>query len=237
MDEKSYTGTLLFLVGFVAVCYLLDYFYAPKNAPNEPPVLSHPIPYVGHIIGLICHGLSYFETTRYLSPCAVTGSRSRLIEHRSARSKAPIHTLHVLNGKIYVVTSPDLVNAVSRNSASIAFNPFIAQLGKRLTGADKATMAIVSDNLNCENGHWGFVTQTHDDTITAMAPGESLDHMNRTMLQQATEHLQALERDPDGTVINLYDWARHVLTVCSTRAVYGPSNPFTVHPDLEKAFW
>lgn len=161
----------------------------------------------------------------------------RLIDYRSAKSKSPIHTLHVLNGKIYVVTSPDLVNAVSRNSASIAFNPFIAQLGKRLTGADEATMAIVADNLNCEDGHWGFVTQTHDDTITAMAPGESLDDMNRTMLQQATGHLQALDQDADGTVIDLYAWTRHVLTVCSTRAVYGPINPLTVEPELEEAFW
>lgn len=98
-------------------------------------------------------------------------------------------------------------------------------------------MAIVSDNLNCENGHWGYVTQTHDDTITAMAPGESLDDMNRTMLQQATSHLQALDQDADGTVIDLYAWTRQVLTVCSTRAVYGPTNPLTVEPELEEAFW
>ena len=161
----------------------------------------------------------------------------RLIEDYSARSKSPIYTLHVLNGKIYVVTSPDLVNAVSRSSASIAFNPFIAQLGKRLTGADDATMAVVSDNLNGENGHWGFVQETHDETVTAMAPGESLDHMNRTMLQQAAEHLQALGQGVDGTVIDLYAWTRHVLTMCSTRAVYGPTNPFTLNPELEEAFW
>jgi len=98
-------------------------------------------------------------------------------------------------------------------------------------------MTIVSDNLNGENGHWGLVLQTHDDTIAAMAPGESLDHMNRTMLQQATEHLQALEQDPNGTVINLYAWIKHFLTVCSTRAVYGPTNPFTLEPELEELFW
>lgn len=66
MEETSYRATLLLLIAFVAVCYLLDYFYAPKNAPNEPPVLSHPVPYVGHIIGLLRHGVAYFEATRYL---------------------------------------------------------------------------------------------------------------------------------------------------------------------------
>lgn len=63
----AYTVTLVLLVGFVAVCYLLQNYYAPKTAPNEPPVLSHPIPYVGHIIGLLRHGLAYFEATRYPS--------------------------------------------------------------------------------------------------------------------------------------------------------------------------
>ena len=66
MDQSSYTGTLLLLVGCAVACYVLDHFYAPKNAPNEPPVLSHPIPYIGHIIGLLRHGLAYFEMTRYL---------------------------------------------------------------------------------------------------------------------------------------------------------------------------
>ena len=57
----AYTVTLVLLVGFVAVCYLLQYYHAPKNAPNEPPVLSHPIPYVGHIIGLLRHGPAYLS--------------------------------------------------------------------------------------------------------------------------------------------------------------------------------
>lgn len=136
-----------------------------------------------------------------------------------------------------MVTSPELVNAVSRSSASIAFNPFIAQLGKRLTGIDEATMTIICDNLNGETGHWGLVLETHDETIAAMAPGESLDHMNRAMLQQATDHLRALEQDTDGTIINLYAWVKHVLTVCSTSAVYGAKNPFSVEPELEQTFW
>jgi len=153
------------------------------------------------------------------------------------RSRSPIHTLNILNGKIYVVTSPALINAVSRNSASIAFNPFIAQLSKRLTGIDEATMAIICDNLNGETGHWGLVLETHDNNIAAMAPGESLDHMNRAMLQQATDHLRALEQDTDGTMINLYAWVKHILTVCSTRAIYGAKNPFSVEPELEQTFW
>lgn len=55
---------LLIILGAGAIWYLLDYLYVPKQLPNEPPLLSHPIPYVGHIIGLLRHGTKYYELTR-----------------------------------------------------------------------------------------------------------------------------------------------------------------------------
>ena len=56
----------------------------------------------------------------------------------------------MLNGKVYIVTSPELVSAVNRNSKALAFNSFIAQLGKRITSHDEATSRIVQHNLNGE---------------------------------------------------------------------------------------
>lgn len=46
-----------------AIWCLLDWLYAPKHGPDEPPVLPPRIPYVGHIIGLLQHGTRYFEIT------------------------------------------------------------------------------------------------------------------------------------------------------------------------------
>lgn len=48
------------VVGYISIIYLLS----PKYDPREPPVLSHFIPYVGHIIGMIRYGTSYFEMLR-----------------------------------------------------------------------------------------------------------------------------------------------------------------------------
>lgn len=62
---------LLSLAAATAAWYLLNYFYVSKPATNEPPVLSHPIPYFGHILGLLRHGLRYYEITRY-GPVLVT---------------------------------------------------------------------------------------------------------------------------------------------------------------------
>lgn len=140
----------------------------------------------------------------------------------------------MLNGKVYVVTSLDLVNAINRNSKILAFNPFIAQLGKRITGHDEATSRIVQHNLNGENGP-GYVTDIHDSTVSSLAPGKALERMTEAMLLEASEFLQALGSD---NVIDLFAWTKHMVTLCSTRAIYGPENPFNRDEErLVQAFW
>ena len=62
---------LLTLVVATAAWYLLNYVCVSKPGPNEPPVLSRPIPYFGHIIGLLRHGLRYYDITGY-GPVLVT---------------------------------------------------------------------------------------------------------------------------------------------------------------------
>lgn len=150
----------------------------------------------------------------------------------SAKCKLPVYTLNMLNGKVYVVTSPNLVSAVNRNSKVLAFNPFIAQLGKRITGHDEATSRIVQHNLNGENGS-GYVIEVHDGTVAALAPGKNLEKMIRAMLWEASTYLDLL-KDQE---VDLFSWTRQMVTMCSTRAIYGPQNPFNSRPDLTAAFW
>ncbi|KAK4696317.1 hypothetical protein P7C71_g1574, partial [Lecanoromycetidae sp. Uapishka_2] len=139
----------------------------------------------------------------------------------------------MLNSKVYVVTSVDLVNAINRNSRVLAFNPFIAQLGKRITGHDEATSQIVQHNINGEDGP-GYVTDIHDGTVTSLAPGIGLESMAESMLQEAYTYLGALEK---GDLIDLFAWTRQMVTLCSTRAIYGKHNPFNQDKRLVKAFW
>ena len=80
----------------------------------------------------------------------------------SSKANSPIHTLNVLSKKLYVVTGPELVSAVSRNSKTLSFNPFITEIGARLTGLDGAGIAIINDNIDGERGYWGYVVEIHD---------------------------------------------------------------------------
>ena len=142
----------------------------------------------------------------------------------------------MLNGKVYVVTSSELVSAVNRNAKTLAFNPFIAQLGKRITGHDQATSLIVQHNLNGENGS-GYVIDVHDSTVTALAPGNSLEEMTSAMIQEVSVCLTALDQGSGGDEIDFFAWTRRTVTMCSTKAIYGPENPFNKNPKLEQAFW
>lgn len=58
---------ILLTVLTIAIWYALDYFYVPKLLVNEPPLVPHSIPYVGHILGLLRCGTRYYETMRYVS--------------------------------------------------------------------------------------------------------------------------------------------------------------------------
>ena len=138
----------------------------------------------------------------------------------------------MLDGKVYIVTSPDLVSAVNRNSKVLAFNPFIAQLGKRITGHDEATSRIVQHNLNGENGS-GYVIDVHDNLVVALAPGKNLEEMTEAMLKEAWTYLDKLGDNE----LDLFAWTREMATMCSTRAIYGPQSPFNRNPAYTTAFW
>ena len=142
-----------------------------------------------------------------------------------------------MSSKSYVVTSPELITSVNRNSKTLNFNPFIAELGSRLTNLDAPTMSIINDNLVGQHGNHGYVLGLHDAANGSMAPGEGLDHMNRVMLEEATRHLQFLDDGTAGGIVDFFSWTRHLFTLCGTRAVYGPDNPFNKQPELEDAFW
>ena len=139
----------------------------------------------------------------------------------------------MLNGKVYVVISPDLITAVNRNSKALAFNPFIAQLGKRITGHSDATSQIVQHNLNGEDGP-GYVIEVHDGLVAALSPGRDLEHMTEAMLIEATRLLDILGTENE---VELFGWIRHTVTMCSTQAIYGPANPFNQDPAFVGLFW
>ena len=65
MDPKAVITIILSLpfVFYIALL-IFQHFLSPNHEPNEPPLLSQPIPYLGHALRLFFEGSKYFQTTR-----------------------------------------------------------------------------------------------------------------------------------------------------------------------------
>ena len=64
---------------------------------------------------------------------------------------------------------------------------------------------------------------------------DSLRSMSETMTQSLERLFSGLNCE-EGEIMDLYRWTRHAVTIASTDAVYGPSNPFR-DPLVEDGFW
>ena len=111
----------------------------------------------------------------------------------------------------------------------------VVHFAVRITLPSKDGLAILLKNLNGEQGEWGLQIDTHKGMHAALAPGTALDSMSQPMLRTVAESLDSLGTDSKVT-IDLASWLRHTITMASTDAVYGPTNPFK-DPAVEDGFW
>ncbi|KAL8988911.1 MAG: hypothetical protein Q9177_002090, partial [Variospora cf. flavescens] len=200
MMEGGSVGIIAIIATILAVIVTaFNHFLGPAHDPKEPPVIPQKVPYVGHLIGLLQFGLRYFEIL-------------------SAKHPLPIFTLQTLGKKVYVVTSPDLIQAVQKHARVLTFNPFVSFMSPRIFGVGKEVMAIINDNIDGERGNWGYLSESATGMHKALAPSESLDRMTRTMLDKLMDFVAPLAASKDGTELDLYKWVRTTFTVASTEA-------------------
>ena len=157
----------------------------------------------------------------------------------SIRSKhsLPIYALPMLTSKLYVVNSIDLVSSVQRLPKILAFPPIEAKYAMNICASSKEGNEIIANNLNGEDGDWGYSHDAYTSMHSALAPGSGLDGMNRVMIQNIACSLDGLIPCKSQVMeIKLGEWSRHEITMATTNAVYGRCNPFK-DARVEKAFW
>lgn len=186
------------------------------DGPSEPPSAQSPIPVVGHIIGMIKHKIFYYQKMR-------------------DQINAPIFSIPILGSKIYIVTSPPLVSKLQKMTDSLSFGPIIAKFSKQISGCSEESCKIIDYNVDGSLGDHGMVINFRNSIHSELAPGPSLDAMNRAMVQDVKRSADTLASK--GTQrLNLGIWLRHELTMATTNAVFGPGNPY-LNPEIEDAFW
>lgn len=64
MDQILRSPALIGLLVLSLAVYFGNQRYKPKYDPKEPPVLPQKLPYVGHLIGFLFGGFSYYTQLR-----------------------------------------------------------------------------------------------------------------------------------------------------------------------------
>lgn len=131
-------------------------------------------------------------------------------------------------GKIYVITSPALLQAVQRHAKTLTFDPLLNGFASRIAGIRSETLKLMD-----EPRYDGL--SLNQVVIHAMQPtliGESLDRMNERMARLLRPLIDELAYRE---TVDLYEWCFSTLMAASTDASYGPLNPYK-DSKVQKAF-
>ncbi|KAF4993225.1 hypothetical protein FGRMN_6589 [Fusarium graminum] len=224
---NSTSSTVLYTVFLAAAValVLLNRLLTPRIDPREPPVVKPTIPWIGHIIGVIRHQADY----------------NRIIHN--ANPKHQIATLPMLNGKLYAVFDPNLLQTLLRNKTA-SFEPFATDYAKKtfdLTQENFAKVKVpgVYDEFT-DAIHASFQTaslqQMNIEFLGCISA--KLDAMsNGTMRANATTHGKEQFMDGVLQMDNFYLWCRDVMSLATTKALYGDHDPFGHNPSLIEDMW
>ncbi|KAH7152650.1 cytochrome P450 [Dactylonectria macrodidyma] len=206
--KQSATGYLTVL-GLIISMALFNKFLSPSIDGREPPPLRSSIPVIGHLIGMIRHQGGYFK-----------------ILHDTARRQ--IATLPILNGKLYIIFDPAIIQAAYRNKR-LCFMPFAVEFAQRELGFSDRALKILKE------------TDLIPDFFAVIHPamtGSHLHKMNANALNYVSKQLDGIGGGGDAFVVpNLFVWVRDLMTMATTEALYGPDNPFRGRPSLIQDVW
>ena len=139
--------------------------------------------------------------------------------------------------KMYIVTKPELIQAIQKQPKALAFPPIEAKFATKVCGSSEEAHRILMKNVNGDEGDWGLSMETYAGMRAALYPGPGLDHMNRVMIQNIAASLNSLKPSSGSrTKIGLAQWLRRSVTEATTNSVYGPQNPFQ-NLEVVDAFW
>ncbi|KAM0302443.1 hypothetical protein HYE67_009949 [Fusarium culmorum] len=202
-------------LGLVCCVIVAVVALATRKGPDsrEPPYVKERVLYFSHIYGLLKHGLRYFDVV-------------------SAQQPHPIFTIDMSGQKNYIVTSPELVQAVQRNTTSLSFSPAMIPAFRRMMGFDEAGIELIFRDAHTEKGMYGEI---HRVQKASLLPGtESLDELCTIIRGKL---LTIVNDMPSSQTIDLYAWVQDLYMRTNNSACFGSKDPFTLNPSLISTFW
>ncbi|KAF5019816.1 hypothetical protein F66182_8185 [Fusarium sp. NRRL 66182] len=192
----SASGLALFLTGLV---FLVGSYVSPTVDELEPPQLKPRVPLVGHIISMIREGASFYV---------------RLFND----GRLPICTLPMLNGKLYIINAPDLIQSALRNN-DISFDPFLVEFTKAMWAVSKSAVDLLNDESNLKMGL---------NIIHSTLLGDPLHRLNAVALTKIMVNLNDIQDKTAVAVPDVFIWLRNIMTDATATALFGDNNPLTM---------
>ncbi|KAF4124352.1 Cytochrome P450 [Geosmithia morbida] len=184
------------ITGLILLAYAADFFYNTGDDPNEPIRIRSRFPLIGHVLGLMSQGPTYYRTT------------SNSIE-------AEIYTLGCFNFKVYISATSRLLPFIQKKSRALSFRPFLQLVARKYGDASDAAYEIFGGSLPDD---------LSQSVKMCLAPGRHLDdlslRMGKRVLVDIDDLLSSGEKAP------LLSWARHAVVQATSCAVYGEDHPF-----------
>lgn len=150
----------------------------------------------------------------------------------SKRSPWPIFTLNIFSKKIYVITSPELVQSVFRNAKTVSFDPIAELAFTTVFQMGKDEMRILSSKVPGidEDEKFPVNRATVKIAHATLQPGPALYETNAAALNRFSMFLD--EMKDDGPAVDLYEWLTKKFTIATAEALYGPVNPISEDESL-----
>lgn len=215
--------TALVILAAAAVLLICWQWLSVNLDPQEPPLVKPTIPLVGHVIGLLQYHGGYFDRLRCVTS-RIPFTHSLILP--SARKCLPgVATLPMMNGKIYVITSPAFIQSAYRNK-NLSFEPFMVEFSQRMLAISDETMGFIRKQ--------DFLPEVTKQVHSSMLR----DHVHRMNVNALDDLAQCM--NAAGTTLeldSLYLWLRDILTMATCHALFGSRNPLRAEPSLQDAVW
>lgn len=158
-------------------------------------------------------------------------------EIHSQQYRYSIFTVPLLNGKVYVVSSPATVAQVQRHQKTIVFDLLSTDIAVRISGHGPDIKEILDFGVHSEDKNERedcIINIMHDYEHTSLGPGEILDEISIVQLNAMAETVGQVSGDRQ---VDLFIWVRQMITMTNMLAFYGPKHIFTTEPELVESFW
>ncbi|KAL9636435.1 MAG: hypothetical protein Q9164_002820 [Protoblastenia rupestris] len=95
----------------------------------------------------------------------------------------PIFSMAMPGQKMYIITAPDLIQAVQKLPKTLAFPPIEAKFASKVCVPSAEAHGILMNHVNGDEGDWGLSMESYAAMRAALTASPDLDEMNRVMIQ------------------------------------------------------